>query len=231
MNIEFNDLKVASESCASTKEVLSSFGYSDSPCNYRSIKKIASEYGIPLPVYRRKFQSSIYTFEEIFKENSTYSARQRMRSMLISAGYLKDECSFCGIPPVWKNKPLTLQLDHINGVGDDNRIENLRLLCPNCHSQTETFCGKKSSIPKNKDKCSCGNLKLTTSKNCRKCSTRSYKPPEKIVWPSDEELIDLIKATNFSKTAKNLGVSDNSIRKRLKSKGYNPKTLSRDGGN
>lgn len=50
-----------------------------------------------------------------------------------------DRCSLCGLLPVWNNKPLTLQVDHINGVNNDHRIENLRLLCPNCHTQTDTF--------------------------------------------------------------------------------------------
>jgi hypothetical protein len=46
------------------------------------------------------------------------------------------------IGPNWNNKGLVLQLDHINGVHNDNRVENLRILCPNCHSQTDTFCAK-----------------------------------------------------------------------------------------
>lgn len=52
-------------------------------------------------------------------------------------------CSICGNTGEWNSKKLVLQLDHINGIHNDNRIENLRLLCPNCHSQTDTFCGKR----------------------------------------------------------------------------------------
>lgn len=57
--------------------------------------------------------------------------------------YLKekhgDQCAICSLPPVWNGKPLVLQLDHINGDSDNNHPSNLRLLCPNCHTQTATF--------------------------------------------------------------------------------------------
>lgn len=60
-------------------------------------------------------------------------------------------CAECGQPPVWNGKTLTLQLDHIDGDSDNNAIENLRLLCPNCHTQTPTYgnAGKGSRYKKN----------------------------------------------------------------------------------
>jgi len=61
---------------------------------------------------------------------------------------LPDYCSECGILPKWNGSPLRLQIDHINGNRNDNRIDNLRVLCPNCHSQTHTFAGRnKKSRP------------------------------------------------------------------------------------
>lgn len=65
----------------------------------------------------------------------------KLRQRLISANLLEYKCSICEISN-WCNQDLTLHLDHINGKHNDNRIENLRLLCPNCHSQTSTYCGK-----------------------------------------------------------------------------------------
>jgi len=82
-----------------------------------------------------------YSLEQILIKNSTYSNMTRLKERVLKAGLLKYKCYECGIVE-WNNKPLVLQLDHINGDNRDNRIENLRLLCPNCHSQTETFCGK-----------------------------------------------------------------------------------------
>ena len=64
-----------------------------------------------------------------------------LKKRILRAGLLKNECYICGLKE-WLNKPIVLQLDHINGNNKDNRIENLRLLCPNCHSQTSTWCGK-----------------------------------------------------------------------------------------
>lgn len=70
---------------------------------------------------------------------------------LLSSGHLKRkilkydlkpyECEWCHIKE-WRGEPLSLHLDHINGINNDNRLENLRFLCPNCHSQTHSYCGK-----------------------------------------------------------------------------------------
>jgi Zn finger protein HypA/HybF involved in hydrogenase expression len=57
---------------------------------------------------------------------------------LLRAGLLENRCEECGISE-WLGRPLIIQIDHINGVRDDHRLENLRMLCPNCHSQTDTY--------------------------------------------------------------------------------------------
>lgn len=67
-----------------------------------------------------------------------------LREKLIEEGILHRKCVICGIESEWNRKPITLQLDHISGDNTDNRLENLRILCLNCHSQTPTYCRRKS---------------------------------------------------------------------------------------
>lgn len=68
-------------------------------------------------------------------------SRYNIKLRLLKAGILTNRCEECGLSE-WRGKPLSIQIDHINGVRNDNRLENLRMLCPNCHSQTETFASK-----------------------------------------------------------------------------------------
>ena len=79
---------------------------------------------------------------EVFCERSCAAGHSlRNRARISVTPY---SCALCGNAARWQGKPLTLQLDHVNGKHDDNRLENLRWLCPNCHSQTETFAGRGS---------------------------------------------------------------------------------------
>ncbi len=79
--------------------------------------------------------------EKILVQNSTYSTTSYLKKRLVKEGYLKNNCAGCGIFD-WLGKPLSLHLDHIDGDNTNNLIDNLRLLCPNCHSLTPTYCGK-----------------------------------------------------------------------------------------
>lgn len=75
-------------------------------------------------------------------KNGVHFNCAHLRDRLISEGIFKEECIICGQGPTWNNIFLRLQLDHINGNRTDNRLENLRILCPNCHTQTPTHSGK-----------------------------------------------------------------------------------------
>ena len=68
-------------------------------------------------------------------------SRYNIKLRLLRNGLLPNTCAHCGLAE-WRGKPLSLHIDHINGVKNDHRLENLRMLCPNCHSQTETYGGR-----------------------------------------------------------------------------------------
>lgn len=250
--------------------------------------------------------------EEILVQNSTYTGSNNLKRRLINEGLLTYFCFGCGINK-WDSKicevgekTLSLHLDHINGINDDNRLENLRLLCPNCHSLTGTYAGKnikreatatKLKRTSKKDFCVCGKNKNITSISCRTCSPPPIRgkihwpqsvtllkmidefgikhtaekldctessvrkrildlktqkinncecgkekfinakmcrscygkiQPTKIVWPSLEDLVRMVKKSSFLSVGKNLGVSDNAVRKRLTSQGINLQSLKED---
>jgi 5-methylcytosine-specific restriction endonuclease McrA len=81
---------------------------------------------------------SVYLIESPIKKPSNTSLKNWIKEFNL----MEFKCFICENVGEWMGKPISLQLDHINGVNNDNRIENLRILCPNCHSQTETYAGK-----------------------------------------------------------------------------------------
>lgn len=75
---------------------------------------------------------------DIFVRDSGYSDTSRLYKRLVRLGR-EERCEKCGLGPEWQREPMRLQVDHANGIRNDHRLENLRILCPNCHSQTKTW--------------------------------------------------------------------------------------------
>ncbi len=78
---------------------------------------------------------------EILVANSPYTFTHGLRGRLLKEGWKKYECEGCLLSE-WRGRPIPLELHHLNGVSNDHRIENLQLLCPNCHAQTSNYRGK-----------------------------------------------------------------------------------------
>lgn len=125
-------------------DILSLLGLHPSSGNYFTLKKYLEIYKIPFEkksIRREEFIKKTYSDEECFKEGSNIS-RHHVKKRVIKNNLIPLKCSKCGIGTVWNNKHLVLQLEHINGINNDNRLENLAFICPNCHSQTDTYAAR-----------------------------------------------------------------------------------------
>lgn len=130
---ELEIIKIAS-TCVSILSILQELGI----CTIRkgmhpAVKQILNKHNIILP---RRF---LWTQELIFCLNSKFP-KGHLSKQVIKYSWMEYKCALCDLLPIWNFKELKLQIDHINGINNDHRKENLRWLCPNCHSQTETFC-------------------------------------------------------------------------------------------
>lgn len=138
----------------------------------------------------------------------------RLKKRIFEENLLENKCNECGQLPIWNNKPLVLQLDHVNGNPEDNRIENLRILCGHCHSQTDTFCKGHKDRRIKETFCGCGKKIGHKSLNCRKCSLKIVRTEtRKVDRPSKEELEKLIWEIPTLQLAKRFGVSDKAVEK------------------
>ena len=153
--------------------------------NYVTIKKRIKELNVDTSHFKSNSgKLKRFSNEEIFVKNSPYQGHVRIR--IIRDNLIPYECAKCGNKGEWNNKPLTLTLDHINGDHNDNRLENLQFVCPNCDSQQDTYCYKNKHTYIGKRR------------------------------PSKEELVNDILTLPLIKVGKKYNVSDNAVRKWLK---------------
>lgn len=166
------------------KEVVRNAGIKPYTRNVEIMRLRISEYGIDisdlekrgkelrLEISRKSSSKLKIPLSDILIEKSTYSSSQ-LKDRLFREGLLKNKCSECGLENEWNGKTIYLHMDHVNGHSDDNRIDNLRILCPNCHSQTETYCKRnfaKRTYTKTYIPCPlCGKRMLKYSKACSAC--------------------------------------------------------------
>lgn len=149
------------------------------------------------------------------------SPSHRLKLLLYKFNIKEQVCECCGIEPIWNGKPISFHLDHIDGDNLNNEVINLRILCPNCHSQTDTYAGKKNKKTKEQKLIEldrhcpqCDSLITRRATLCNSCSgTKKAEEKRSFVLPTKEELIQMLKDTNFVQVGKKYNVSANAVKK------------------
>ena len=190
-------------------ECLEKMGIRCAGGNYETLRKYIEKFEIDTSHFvdtrkiRRRSKSEI-PIDSVLVENSKYN-RSSLKKRLYESSLKTPICEMCGQDENWHGKKISLILDHINGVHNDNRIENLRIVCPNCNATLETHCGRnfntKSKSIHIKSK-GLSDKRKTFLENRRKAN----RPPFDVL---QKEVIE----NGYSATGRKYGVSDNAIRK------------------
>lgn len=163
--------------------------------------------------------SSRRPLQELLVEHGK-TPTEKLKQRLYREGVKTPVCELCGQGAVWQGKKMSLVLDHINGVRDDHRIENLRIVCPNCDATLPTFCGR--NVPK-KRCIDCNRPVGRRSARCSQCAAkiRVQQNPQRnrAAWPADKELALLVFQLPVSTIAARLGVSGVAVKKRCNLRG------------
>lgn len=181
--------------------------------NYGTIKRRIRKENVDISHFNRHRHTDFnhISKNQFLSEIHTYQNKPNywMKKKLLEFNLLKNKCELCELVNFWNDKPLVLQLDHKDGNRKNTALDNFRLLCPNCHSQTETYSmGTRRRVV---HLCvDCHNPHSGYRERCVKCGNKIKR---KVQRPSKEKLEMLIK--NFPRTqiARKYDVSDNSIKK------------------
>jgi hypothetical protein len=105
--------------------------------------KIPTDHFDPAAAARANLHRPSTSIEEILVARSSYS-RGKLKQRLFAEGFKQRHCEICGQGESWQSSWMSLILDHVNGIPDDNRLDNLRIVCPNCAATLSTHCGRKN---------------------------------------------------------------------------------------
>jgi hypothetical protein len=223
-------------------DVCRNIGISLNYGNRQTIKKYIDLYDINIDHFYIPLSSGNkkMTIDEILVKDSKYTGTTNLKNKLYKLNIKNRKCELCGQGEEWLGRKISLILDHINGFNNDNRIDNLRIVCPNCNASLDTHCKgyrgillekcKVDKIIQQSDKkynvitsikkkvkvlnfCECGKKIEPKSKKCTKCDQLKQRIVER---PSYEILLKEVEDLGYSGTGRKYGVSDNSIRKWIK---------------
>jgi hypothetical protein len=188
---------------------------------YAAIWGISAEHFDPYRYQRGHPSTTRRPWSEILVEGSNYN-RAHLKERMFREGMKARNCELCGQGEDWNGRRMSLILDHINGVGNDNRLHNLRIVCPNCAATLDTHCGRVSRAERLRVCDLCGKEYVANYAEQRFCSPhcgsrydRGLPRPEtrKVDRPPYARLKREVAAMGWSAVGRRYGVSDNAVRK------------------
>jgi hypothetical protein len=230
--LRYSELEARSAIAASRSfaEALRRLDMCASGNNWRTLKRYAVEvWRIPVDHFDphaasrdalRRNQRAARPLVEVLVEDSTFS-RVQLKKRLYAEGLKAPTCEMCGQGELWRGKRMSLILDHVNGVSDDHRLDNLRILCPNCAATLDTHWGR--NVHRTRLCATCGAEFRPAGSKQRHCSHRcggrsaasrvAQEHSRRVARPPYEQLMAEIAATSWCAVGRKYGVSDNAIRK------------------
>jgi len=211
--IEFKKIVNKSKSFSEVSKKI----YGNNYCgNRQTIKKKINEFSIDISHFDFKPTGNDYynrftktPLTEILVSGSTYDTT-KLKNRLYDEGLKERICEKCGQDERWHNEKISLILDHINGDSTDNRINNLRILCPNCNATLKTHGGRNAKL---KSKSTKKQYIQLSSIELNKRNVERSERSRQVKRPPREQLLKEIEETNFTAVGRKYGVSDNAIRK------------------
>lgn len=231
-SLTLEEFKKIINECFSRKEFFKKINMLASGASFKILNRRIEKDKVDISHFKKPQEFFTYknkiSYDKILIKDSNYNNTSGLKKRLIKDNFLKNKCQKCGNLGIHMGEKLVLHLDHINGIRNDNRIENLRLLCPNCHSQTSSYCGKAK---KNICFCkSCGSIKKTKkSVLCSKCNYRTQKTNSKIQI-SNSEIQNLLCQNSLNKISKMLNISFTGLKKHCIKNNIQYKGVQHEGG-
>ena len=224
-----SDLRGAIGASLTWAGALRALGYAPKGSNYETVKRWAAIWEVSTDHFDPNAARSVASagrakpLAEVMVENSPYR-RGQLKGRLFAVGLKERLCEMCGQGEIWHGRPMSLVLDHINGVSDDHRLENLRIVCANCAATLETHCGR--NLPRERTCPGCGEKFAPKQIRHRYCSQscwgtiyselkRGVPQPHlrRVERPSYEQLMEDVRTMSMLAVGRKYGVTDNAVRK------------------